>query len=150
MRAQAWRRGGESASVRPIMDIDVVLATHNRAGLLGQAIGSFVRAAAASDGGTARLLVADNNSKDGTRRVVEAAQAAHPDARIEYLFEPRQGKAHALNLGVAQSQADVIGFFDDDEQLAPDWLRVLRRAFADPALEFAGGPVLPDWSASTS
>ena len=126
------------------MQIDVVLATYNRAGLLGPAIGSFARNT--WDGPT-RLLVVDNNSSDGTRAAVEAAQAAHPGAAIEYLFEPRQGKAHALNRGIEESGADVVAFFDDDEQVAPDWLAVLARAFADPVLQFAGGPVRPDWSA---
>lgn len=127
------------------MRIDVVLATYNRAALLGAAIGSFVRCAA-PEGCAARLLVVDNNSADETRRATEAAIAAHPDAVVDYLFEPRQGKAHALNLGVERSDADVVGFFDDDEQLAPNWLAVLHRAFLDPSLDFAGGPVLPDWS----
>ena len=126
------------------MRIDVVLATYNRAGLLGPAIQSFAAGASACP---ARLLVVDNNSSDDTRATVEAAQAAHPGVAIEYLFEPKQGKAHALNLGIAHSDADVIAFFDDDEQVAPDWLAVLARAFADPKLEFAGGPVRPDWSA---
>ncbi len=126
------------------MRIDVVLATYNRAWLLGPAIESFVTSAS---GCPARLLVVDNNSSDATRATVDAARAAHPGVQIEYLFEPKQGKAHALNLGIAHADADVVAFFDDDEQLAPDWLSVLAQAFVDPALEFAGGPVRPDWCA---
>lgn len=126
------------------MRIDVVLATYNRAWLLGPAIESFAAGASACP---ARLLVVDNNSSDDTRATVDAARAAYPGAAIEYLFEPKQGKAHALNLGIAHADADVVAFFDDDERLAPDWLAILARAFADPGLEFAGGPVLPDWSA---
>lgn len=126
------------------MRIDVVLATYNRAWLLGPAIESF---AASASRFPARLLVVDNNSSDGTRAAVDMARATHPSAEIEYLFEPKQGKAHALNLGIAQSDANVVAFFDDDEQLAPDWLSVLARAFEDPEMEFAGGPVRPDWSA---
>ena len=127
-----------------IMQIDIVLATYNRAWLLGPAIDSF---AASASSYPARLLVVDNNSSDNTQAVVDAARAAHPSVKIEYLFEPKQGKAHALNLGIAQSNADIVGFFDDDEQLTPDWLSVLGRAFADPELEFVGGPVRPDWGA---
>lgn len=126
------------------MKIDVVLATYNRDHLLGRAIESF---ALNPQHGAARLLVVDNNSSDNTRAVVEAARSTHSGVAIEYLFEPRQGKAHALNLGVSHSEADVVGFFDDDETLAPDWLAVLALAFQDPALEFVGGPVRPDWSA---
>ena len=133
----------ESGEGRPTQ-IDVVLATYNRAGLLGPAIASFARN---TWDGPARLLVVDNNSSDGTRAAVDAARAVYPTAAIKYLFEPKQGKAHALNLGIEHSNADVIGFFDDDEQLAPDWLAVMARAFANPLLQFAGGPVRPDWGA---
>lgn len=126
------------------MKIDVVLATYNRDQLLGRAIESF---ALNTQDEAARLLVVDNNSSDGTRAVVEAARSTYSGVAIEYLFEPQQGKAHALNLGISHSEADVVGFFDDDETLAPDWLAVLAQAFQDPSLEFAGGPVRPDWSA---
>lgn len=126
------------------MKIDVVLATYNRAQLLGRAIESF---ALNTQHEAARLLVVDNNSSDGTRAVVEAARSTYSGVAIEYLFEPQQGKAHALNLGISHSEADVLGFFDDDETLAPDWLAVLAQAFQDPSLEFVGGPVRPDWSA---
>ena len=126
------------------MKIDAVLATYNRAWLLGPAIKSF---AASTSGYPARLLVVDNNSSDNTRATVEIARTAHPGVAIDYLFEPKQGKAYALNLGIARSDAEIVAFFDDDEQLAPDWLSVLARAFADPDLQFVGGPVRPDWSA---
>ena len=127
------------------MRIDVILATYNRAALVGSAIDSFA-AARVPDGCRVRLLVVDNNSTDGTREAVAAKVAALPGASVVQAFEPRQGKAHALNAGVAMSDADVLGFFDDDERLAPDWLEAVRAAFGDKALDFAGGPVLPDWS----
>ena len=127
------------------MRIDVVIATYNRASLIGPAIASF---AANTWDGAARLIVVDNNSSDGTRAAVEAAQAAHPAADIQYLFEPQQGKAYALNRGIAAADGDVMAFYDDDERLAPDWLSVLAEEFADPAVAFVGGPVRPDWSAT--
>ena len=127
------------------MRIDVVMPTYNRASLIGPAIGSF---AASTWDGAARLIVVDNNSGDGTRAAVEAAQAAHPAAAIHYLFEPQQGRAHALNRGIAEADGDVVAFYDDDERLAPDWLSVLAEEFADPAVGFLGGPVRPDWSAA--
>jgi len=127
------------------MRIDVVMPTYNRASLIGPAIGSF---AASTWDGAARLIVVDNNSGDGTRAAVEAAQAAHPAAAIHYLFEPQQGRAHALNRGIAEADGDVVAFYDDDERLAPDWLPVLAEEFADPAVGFLGGPVRPDWSAA--
>jgi len=45
------------------------------------------------------VLIINNNSKDQTREVAEAYGRRDP-AHIHYLFEPLQGKSHALNRGI--------------------------------------------------
>lgn len=126
------------------MDIDVILATYNRCGLLGRAIESLLEATVPPDC-TVRLIVVDNNSNDGTRQVVERA-ASGSALEILYLFEPTQGKIHALNLGIGRSRSDIIAYFDDDEVVDANWLCVMRRQFEDPEVDFIGGPYYPDWS----
>ena len=59
------------------------------------------------------------------------------------LHEPQPGKSAALNTGIAASTADYIGFIDDDEELAPDWFRVVERALEAGPVDFLGGRVLP-------
>jgi glucosyl-dolichyl phosphate glucuronosyltransferase len=59
------------------------------------------------------------------------------------LHEPHPGKSAALNTGIAASSADYIGLIDDDEELAPDWFRVVEEALASEPADFLGGRVLP-------
>lgn len=127
------------------MRLDIILPTYNRAPLLLRGIEAFL-AARVPDGVEARLVVVDNKSSDATRATVAGFVERNP-GRVAYLFEGRQGRHHALNAGIAGSGADVIGFFDDDEVIAPDWIEVVARELGRPGLDFIGGPYLPNWLA---
>ena len=65
---------------------------------------------------------------------------------LQYLFEPRQGKSHALNTGLARTRATVIAFTDDDVRVEPVWLEAGCRPILDDAsVAYTGGPVRPIW-----
>ena len=126
------------------MRLDVIIATFNRRELLARALGSLA-AAARPEGLELGVLVVDNNSSDGTAAVAREWEGAFA-GRLRYLHEPRQGKAYALNTGVAAARGDLVGFLDDDEEVAANWLSVVREAFRDPRLDFIGGPYIPRWT----
>jgi glycosyltransferase involved in cell wall biosynthesis len=126
------------------MKIDAILPTYNRADLLSQALDSALNAAV-SHGHEVQVTIVDNNSTDQTKMVAER-YIARDGTRFRYLFEPKQGRHHALNRGIAHSTADIIAFFDDDERLVPTWFNTIADNFAQPGLDFIGGPVLPNWS----
>jgi glycosyltransferase involved in cell wall biosynthesis len=125
------------------MTIDIVVATYNRAPLLGRLLDSL-RAANQPDSMWIRVIVVDNNSTDGTRDVVERAQHAWPGA-LEYRFEPVQSKSAALNHGLSCVTAEVVGLLDDDEEVDPQWFEVAARMFKNPSVDFISGPYLPRW-----
>lgn len=127
------------------MRLDVLIATHNRAELLARALESLLRAKVPR-GLDARVTVIDNNSTDETARVVESFKARF-DGRLIYLFEPRQGKSHALNTGVAATSGELVGMIDDDEEIEAGWYQTVQRAFMDDSIDFIGGPYLPRWGA---
>ena len=127
------------------MKIDVILPTYNRADLLTRALDSALDATTPA-GHTIQIIVVDNNSTDRTKALV-ADYMSKCGPRLQYLFEPKQGRHHALNCGIAQSSADVIAFFDDDERLVPSWFETIAENFARPDIDFIGGRVLPEWSA---
>ena len=102
--------GGPGRSV-PAPVVSVVICTYNRADLLPAAIDD-VLAQDHPETPPFELLVVDNHSSDATLAVVEAAAAR--DARVRYLFEPRQGLSHARNAAIAAARAAVIAFTDDD------------------------------------
>lgn len=125
------------------MNLDVILPTFNRQELLDRAIRSL-SAATIPPGLNVSITVVDNNSTDGTSQVVEAWKQKFA-GRLKYLFEEKQGRAHALNAGIAATNADLIGIIDDDEEIDVNWYVTVEEAFRDPALDFIGGPCLPRW-----
>jgi glycosyltransferase involved in cell wall biosynthesis len=127
------------------MKIDAILPTYNRAELLSQALDSALNAAV-PDGYDVQTIIVDNNSTDDTKTVAQDYVNRY-GAKFRYLFEPRQGRHHALNCGISHSTADVIAFFDDDERLVPTWFKTIAENFSKPGLDFIGGPVRPNWSA---
>jgi len=97
------------------------------------------------------VLVVDNNSKDGTRDVIEEYCRRYP-GRFRYLFEPKQGKSHALNNGIREARGDVLAFMDDDVTVEPTWLRFLSAPLEREELAGVGGRILsaqafspPNW-----
>jgi dolichyl-phosphate beta-glucosyltransferase len=76
-----------------------------------------------------RLLLVDDGSGDGTRRVLEGLVAARP-GRIEALvLSPNGGKAEAVRQGMRAAlagPAEIVGYFDADLSTPPpEMLRLL-------------------------
>jgi GT2 family glycosyltransferase len=125
------------------MRLDVVIPTHNRAWLLPRTLESLLDAhqPSALD---VRIVAVDNRSTDATRAVIESF-APRFRGRLRYVYESRPGRSHALNAGIAASDGDLVAMIDDDEQVDPEWLLTIAKAFADPSTDFIGGPYLPVW-----
>ena len=83
------------------------------------------------------IVVASDASTDRTHEIVREIAAREP--RVSLLECPRGGKVAAQNLAVAQSDADVVAFSDANATWAPDALRKLVRAFADPDVAYCCG-----------
>src|ERR1700677_4197251 len=105
------------------MDVTVIICSYNRCRSLAKTLES-VAASTFTDGRKWEVLVIDNNSKDQTREVAEDFCRRYPD-HFRYLFEPRQGKSNALNLGISEARGEVLAFTDDDVTVEPSWLQKL-------------------------
>ena len=127
------------------MRLEVVIPTYNRSDLLPQCFRGLL-AAPVPAGLEVGITVVDNNSKDDTPAVVESWKEQFA-GRLTYLFEKQQGRSAALNKGITGSKSDLIGFIDDDETIDAEWYRAIADAFADPRLDFIGGPYIPKWEA---
>jgi glycosyltransferase involved in cell wall biosynthesis len=125
-------------------DISVCIATYNRADQLEGVLESLVRQKV--EGFTYEIVVADNNSKDGTREVVRRVSDRYPNVHIEYIFVPEQGIPYARNAGVIRARAPLIAYIDDDVEPADNWLASMVRAFAEhPEVACIGGRVQARW-----
>lgn len=133
--------------MRSRRSVSIVLSTYNRAEQLGPAIEHLL--AQAPDAPPYEVIVVDNNSTDGTRRIIEAF-LSRSDGRLHYVFEPRQGLSNARNAGLAEASAEIVAFTDDDVRVSSGWVAAIDRVFAaHPRIDCLGGRILPIWPGPT-
>lgn len=115
------------AAPGPSPRVSIIMATCNRAPVIGDAI----RSVQAQDFEDWELLVVDDGGSDDTA----AAVAAFADRRIRLLRSPvRRGPAAARNQGLEDAKGKLIAYLDSDNWWADRYLRVMVEA-----LETAGG-----------
>ena len=132
------------------MTLDVVIPTYNRSALLRKTVVSLLEASRPQNL-SITIIVVDNNSSDRTRDVVcELQQDA--TLPLRYVLETTQGSSASRNAGIAHGQGELIGFVDDDEEVETGWFLAVSREFAQPDVDFIGGPcllkrevTLPEW-----
>jgi glycosyltransferase involved in cell wall biosynthesis len=125
-------------------DVTVLIATYNRAGLLGETLDVIAQSEPPASRSW-EVVVIDNNSRDRTRDVVESRRQSYP-VPLRYLFESRPGRSAALNAAHRATTAPLILYTDDDVQVAPRWLSTGTEALAE-GWDYVGGPVDPLWEA---
>ena len=133
---------GKTLKVSP-PDISVVICTYNRCDVLPRALESILR----QDAGSVRyeVIVVDNNSTDRTREVVTTL-VTDAKTEVRYVFEATQGLAHARNTGIANAEAPIIAFTDDDVRVADSWIAEIKRSLDEhPEVDGVGGRILPEW-----
>ncbi len=123
-----------------VVRISVILCTYNRCLYLRKALES-IAASVLPDLVEWEVLVVDNNSGDKTREMANEFAVRYPWC-FRYIFEPRQGKSHALNTGIRESKGDVLAFVDDDVTVGPTWLRNLTLPLHDKTWAGVGGRTL--------
>ena len=123
------------------MNITVILCTYNRCQSLAKALDSLA-GSILSEAIEWEVLVVDNNSSDQTEAVVEDFSRRYP-GRFRYLFEPRQGKSYALNVGIREALGNILAFVDDDVTVEPMWLQNLTSPLHDSQWAGSGGRTKP-------
>jgi len=124
------------------MDASIIICTYNRAESLKDTLAALAALKAPPDLQW-EILVVDNNSRDHTHLVVEAAKRDWP--RLKYVFEPAQGLSHARNRGIAESVGEVILFTDDDVLPEADWLERTLAGLDEFQADACGGYIAPIW-----
>lgn len=110
-----------------MLEISVIIATHNRCESLKETLKSLLRLE--KDGFlNYEIIIADNNSHDKTKEVVENFIPQF-HGKLRYTFEPLQGKSHALNTAIQEAEGRIIAFTDDDVVVDQNWLKNIERYF---------------------
>ncbi len=87
------------------------------------------------------IIVIDDGSTDTTADEVRGVIAAHPNEGVRLISIQNGGKAHALNVGVYQSQYNVIVVLDADAVLDTQAVSKFMPHFADPLVGAVAGKV---------
>jgi cellulose synthase/poly-beta-1,6-N-acetylglucosamine synthase-like glycosyltransferase len=144
-RPRPWRR---SASSLPT--VSIVVAARNEAARLPGRIENLL----ALDYPRERLeiVVVSDGSTDRTDLVMasEAARRGRLDAQVRFVERPGDGKAAALNTGVALARHEVLVFADARQRFARGAVRALVASFDDPAVGVVSGELVLDCEAGES
>jgi len=100
-----------------VVDVTVIVPTHNRRQILPQAVHSILR----QHGVSIELVVVDDGSTDETGPWLDRLAATDPRIKIVHHAQPRFISG-ARNAGVACATGRWVAFCDDDDLWAPDKL----------------------------
>jgi glycosyltransferase involved in cell wall biosynthesis len=108
------------------LKLSVIIPCFNAADTLGAQLAAL---AAQEWGQPWEVIIADNNSTDGSVEVARAYQARLPHLRIVDA-SGRKGQPYALNAGAAAARGESLVFCDADDVVAPGWIAAMGNALA--------------------
>jgi GT2 family glycosyltransferase len=123
-------------------DVSVVIPTFNRRASLARLLSSLDARDNASSI-TVEVLIVDNGSTDGTGEFLRQTVEGSKKFSLTTLREDHQGKANALNRGLASAKGKIILVFDDDVVI--DFLCIAKHveAHAHASFDAVQGKILP-------
>lgn len=133
LAARALRRPRLHRTARVEARVSIIIAAHDEE----EAIEHKLRSIHALEWPRDRLevIVVSDGSTDRTEEIV----AAHADRGVRLLARPWEGKAAALDAGVAASSGEILVFTDANSLLDPGALGSLTKHFADPDVGCVAG-----------
>lgn len=81
-----------------------------------------------------QIVLVDNNSTDDTPQIMERYRG---NPQVTIMREEKRGKHHAVNAGIAATDAEFVGCLDADSFVEPDSLREIVGCFTDPKVAAA-------------
>lgn len=134
-RLKPRRVSGEPNSKPP--KVSLIIAAHNEEKVIREKITNSL--AIDYREGLLSVVIVSDGSIDRTNEIINEF-ASHP--RIKFInYQPRRGKANALNTGVANSESEIIVFSDANIRYEPDSIKNLVRNFFDPSVGCVCGKV---------
>jgi len=122
--------------------ISIIVPAFNEEHIIAETI-RHIDEAACAYGAPVELIILENNSADATNQVARAALDAAPSIAGRVIHVARAGKAHALNVGVAEARHDFILRIDADTQIGADNIELAIQNFHDPHVGVVGGLPFP-------
>ena len=96
----------------------IVVPCYNRADIVRETVLTILK----QECPNFELILVDDGSRDNTGEVV----AQITDARVRYFYKENGERGAARNYGAQQARGKYINFFDSDDQMYPNHLRVVK------------------------
>lgn len=96
----------------------IVMPCYNRADLIGPVVAAVLR----QEFTDFELLLVDDGSRDNLREVV----ATLNDPRVHYFYKENGERGAARNYGAQRARGQYLNFFDSDDEMYPNHLRVVK------------------------
>jgi len=113
--------------------VSVLMATYNRAAMIGPTIESVLRQTFKDW----ELVIPDDGSNDNTEELVKEFQKNEP--RIKYIRSPvNQGISRNYNMGFAMTTGEYIAMIDDDDPWRDDGKLEKQVKFLDEHPDYVG------------
>lgn len=119
-----------------LVEVTVVIPTHNRATFLRDTIDSLLRHKQALD---YEIVVVDNAPSNDLRECIVNYGQMQEKPQIRYVPEGRIGLHHARHAGARAARSEIIIFIDDDVVVPAEWLSEMVRPFEDSTVAAVGG-----------
>ncbi|MDQ0316595.1 glycosyltransferase family 2 protein [Amorphus orientalis] len=124
--------------------VSIIVITYARPALLRKCLDTCIAQSPQPSGGF-EVVVVDNNPAASAEAMVSEIAATAP-VPVRYVHEPTPGIPNARNAGIRATSSPVIGFVDDDQTLAPDWLDLMTRALEETGDDCMFSNVAPVYS----
>jgi glycosyltransferase involved in cell wall biosynthesis len=124
------------------MLLSVIVPTHNRAPSLKRLLQSL-DAIDCREPRETEVLVVNNGSSDATAELLSMELSKPRPFTLQVLEEKRQGKANALNVGLAYAKGDILVAIDDDVVVHPEFLVKHLECYRVTGFDAVQGRVLP-------
>ena len=111
--------------------VSVVVAARNEEAFIGDCLASLVRQTCPAD--RYEVVVADDDSEDGTRDIVRAFAARHANVRLVTPGPEDAGlraKKRPMNAGIRESRGEILLTTDADCRVPPTWVASTVAHFA--------------------
>ncbi len=90
-------------------------------------------------GFSGELVLVDDGSHDGTKRVIQSLVEKHPGAVVGCFHEKNRGIAQAWKTGASAARGKLVAIIDADLQYQPEDLLRLRRALYEHSVDVVQG-----------
>jgi glycosyltransferase involved in cell wall biosynthesis len=113
------------------MKISVIIPSYNEEKNIERCLKSICAQEGLDD---YEIILVDGGSTDRTVEIAEPYVA-------KVLSDDSNGPGFARNLGVKECKGEIVVFTDADTEVPPGWLKEYGRAFQNPKVVGAGGPL---------